>query len=165
MKPLPDRSYLGLAAGHLRPASPTNEDRPLTSALQPGTAPTAHAAAPGLRSLQNPDALNLVLESLDEAKAEDIVTIDITGRSPMADHMVVASGRSNRHVNAIAERLVSDLKDAGQPTPRVEGQPHCDWVLVDAGDIIIHIFRPEVRQFYNLEKMWQADAIPGPPLV
>jgi ribosome-associated protein len=132
--------------------------------LQPGTAPTAHAAAPGLRSFRNPDALTLVLESLDEAKAEDIVTIDITGKSPMADHMVVASGRSNRHVNAIAERVVSDLKEAGHPAPRVEGQPHCDWVLVDAGDLIVHIFRPEVRQFYNLEKMWQADAISGPPL-
>lgn len=132
--------------------------------MQPGRATTAPAAAPGLRSLRIPDALTLVLESLDEAKAEDTVTIDITGKSPMADHMVVASGRSNRHVNAIAERLISDLKDAGQSTPRVEGQPHCDWVLVDAGDIIIHIFRPEVRQFYNLEKMWQADAISGPPL-
>jgi ribosome-associated protein len=132
--------------------------------LQPGTAQTAHAAAPGLRSLRNPDALNLVLGSLDEAKAEDIVTIDITGKSPMADHMVVSSGRSNRHVSAIAERLVSDLKEAGHPAPRVEGQPHCDWVLVDAGDMIVHIFRPEVRQFYNLEKMWQADAISGPPL-
>ncbi|MCC6736781.1 MAG: ribosome silencing factor [Bauldia sp.] len=117
-----------------------------------------------MRSVRNPEALNLVLDSLDEAKAGDIVTIDITGKSPMADHMVVASGRSNRHVNAIAERLVSDLKDAGLPAPRVEGQPHCDWVLVDAGDMIVHIFRPEVRQFYNLEKMWMADAISGPPL-
>jgi ribosome-associated protein len=132
--------------------------------LQHGGAPSAQAPVSGLRNLPNPDALNLVLASLDEAKAEDIVTIDITGKSPMADHMIVATGRSNRHVNAIAERVVSDLKDAGHATPRVEGQPHCDWVLVDAGDMIVHIFRPEVRQFYNLEKMWQADAISGPPL-
>lgn len=83
----------------------------------------------------------------------------------MTDHMVVASGRSHRHVSAIADRVVADLKDAGLVTPRVEGQPHCDWVLVDAGDVIVHIFRPEVRDFYNLEKMWQADAIAGPPLV
>lgn len=133
--------------------------------MQHGGAPSAQAPVSGLRSFPNPDALNLVLESLDEAKAEDIVTIDITGKSPMADHMIVVTGRSNRHVNAIAERLVSDLKDGGHATPRVEGQPHCDWVLVDAGDMIVHIFRPEVRQFYNLEKMWQADAISGPPLV
>jgi ribosome-associated protein len=78
--------------------------------------------------------------------------------------MIVASGRSQRHVGAIADRVVSDLKDAGSNTPKVEGQPNCDWVLVDAGDVIVHIFRPEVRSFYNLEKMWQADAISGPPL-
>lgn len=78
--------------------------------------------------------------------------------------MVVASGRSHRHVSAIADRIVADLKDAGHSTPKVEGQPHCDWVLVDAGDVIVHIFRPEVRDFYKLEKMWQADAIAGPPL-
>lgn len=71
--------------------------------------------------------------------------------------MVVTSGRSHRHVNAIADRLVSDLKGAGHGPARVEGLPHCDWVLIDAGDLIVHIFRPEVREFYNIEKMWMAE--------
>jgi ribosome-associated protein len=102
-------------------------------------------------------ALKAVLTSLDDAKAEDPITIDITGKSALADYMVVASGRSNRHVSAIADRLVSDLKGAGFGPIRVEGLPHCDWVLVDAGDLIVHIFRPEVREFYNLEKMWAAE--------
>ena len=79
--------------------------------------------------------------------------------------MVVASGRSHRHVGAIAERLIGDLKLQTGDTPRVEGLPHCDWVLIDAGDIIVHVFRPEVRSFYNLEKMWQLDAISGPQTV
>ncbi len=78
--------------------------------------------------------------------------------------MVVATGRSDRHVGAIADRLVTALKEHGFGNARVEGLPHCDWVLVDAGDVVVHIFRPEVRTFYNLEKMWQVDAISGPPL-
>jgi ribosome-associated protein len=99
-------------------------------------------------------ALSTVLTSLDDAKAEDIVTIDIEGKSPMADRMVIASGRSHRHVAAVAEQLISALKDQGFGAPRIEGLPAADWVLIDQGDIIIHIFRPEVRTFYNLEKMW-----------
>ena len=83
----------------------------------------------------------------------------------MADCMVVASGRSQRHVAAIAERLVTDLKDAGGANVRVSGQRTCDWVLVDAGDVIVHVFRPEVRTFYNLEKMWQAEHPAAPTAV
>ena len=98
-----------------------------------------------------------VLASLDDAKAEDTVTIDIAGKSALGDFMVVTSGRSHRHVGAIADRLVSDLKQAGFGPMRVEGLPHCDWVLIDSGDMIVHIFRPEVREFYNIEKMWQAE--------
>ena len=98
-----------------------------------------------------------VLASLDDAKAEDTVTIDIAGKSALGDFMVVTSGRSHRHVGAIADRLASDLKQAGFGPTRVEGLPHCDWVLIDSGDIIVHIFRPEVREFYNLEKMWMAE--------
>ena len=101
-----------------------------------------------------------ILEILDDAKAEDTTTIDLAGKSPMADYMVVASGRSDRHVGAIAEQLRTKLKQFGIGGIRVEGLPHCDWVLVDAGDVIVHIFRPEVRSFYNLEKMWSA-AAPG----
>ena len=87
-------------------------------------------------------------------KAEDTVTIDLTGKTSIADAMVVTSGRSNRHVGAVADRLLEGLKEAGVPDLRVEGMPHCDWVLIDAGDVIVHVFRPEVRAFYNLEKMW-----------
>lgn len=132
--------------------------------MQPGRARRSRPSAAGIRPIPTPAVLHQVLATLADAKAEDVVTIDITGKSPLSDHMVVASGRSHRHVGAIADRLVSDLKDAGFGTPRVEGMPHCDWVLVDAGDVVIHIFRPEVRGFYNLEKMWQVDAIAGPPL-
>ena len=99
----------------------------------------------------------MVLKSLDEAKAEDPVSIDITGKSPMGDYMIVASGRSHRHVGAIADRLLGDLKDAGVRDVRVEGLRALDWVLIDAGDVIVHVFRPDVRAFYNIEKMWLAD--------
>ncbi|MEZ5839209.1 MAG: ribosome silencing factor [Hyphomicrobiales bacterium] len=103
------------------------------------------------------EALATVLESLDGSKAEDIVTIDLNGKTTIGDYMVVASGRSHRHVGAVADHLLTALKDAGFGNARVEGLPHCDWVLVDAGDIIVHLFRPEVRSFYNIEKMWSAD--------
>jgi len=104
-----------------------------------------------------PDALKTVLASLADSKAEDISVIDITGKSPLCDYMVVASGRSHRHVGAIADRLMSDLKEAGLGPATAEGLPHCDWVLIDAGDVVVHIFRPEVRSFYNIEKLWTAD--------
>lgn len=90
-------------------------------------------------------------------KAEETVEIDLVGKTSIADTMIVASGRSNRHVGAIAERIVSCFKDQGLGNVRVEGMPACDWVLIDAGDLMVHIFRPEVRGFYNLEKMWGAD--------
>lgn len=98
-----------------------------------------------------------VLAILDDAKAESVVTIDLKGKSAMGDHMVIASGRSQRHVGAIADQIVKKLKDMRHGRARVEGTPHCDWVLIDTGDVIIHVFRPEVRDFYNLEKMWSAD--------
>jgi ribosome-associated protein len=99
----------------------------------------------------------VVLASLEDSKAEDIASIDIVGKSPLADYMVVASGRSQRHVTAIADRLVTELKAAGGKDIRVEGLNAADWVLVDTGDVIVHVFRPEVRAFYNLEKMWRAE--------
>ncbi|MGF9695173.1 MULTISPECIES: ribosome silencing factor [unclassified Rhizobium] len=100
--------------------------------------------------------LELVLASLEDSKAEDIVTIDIAGKSALGDYMVVVSGRSSRHVSAISEHLLSDLKDEGHGSARVEGLDTGDWVLIDSGDIIIHVFRPEIREFYNIEKMWAA---------
>jgi len=111
-----------------------------------------------------PDAeetLRLVLAQVDDMKAEDTVTIDLTGKSSLADFMVVTSGRSNRQVGAIADRVVEGLEKAGVRGVRVEGMPHCDWVLIDAGDVIVHVFRPEVRSFYNLEKMWARTKAPA----
>ena len=96
----------------------------------------------------------LVLGCLEDAKAEDVVAIDLIGRTTLADFMMIATGRSTTHVGAIADKVVKACRDAGMKTPRVEGQPNNDWVLIDAGDAIVHIFRPEIRQFYNLEKMW-----------
>lgn len=95
-----------------------------------------------------------VLSCLDDSKAEDIVAIDLHGKTILADTMIIASGRSNIHVGAIAERVIAALKGFRRVPPRVEGLPNCDWVLVDGADVIVHIFRPEVRKFYNLEKMW-----------
>ena len=98
-----------------------------------------------------------VIEVLEDAKAEDIVSIDLTGKTTLADLMIIATGRSNVHVGAIADRVARACRAAGFPAPRIEGVPHCDWVLLDAGDAIVHIFKPDVRQFYNLEKLWSAD--------
>jgi len=113
------------------------------------------AGLSGTLAAENP-VLETVLRSLDNSKAENIVPIDIQGKSAIADHMVVASGRSHRHVAAVAEHLLKALKDAGYGNARVEGLSSADWVLIDAGDVVVHIFRPEVREFYNLEKMWLA---------
>jgi len=101
--------------------------------------------------------LKEIMHWLDEAKAEGIVSIDLEGKSSIGDFMVIASGRSDRHVGAIADQVRRKLKDAGAGRVRVEGLEACDWVLIDTGDIIVHVFRPEVREFYNLEKMWSAD--------
>ena len=103
-------------------------------------------------------ALDVILAQLDDAKAQQVVTIPLDDKSAVADAMVVASGTSNRHVGAIADQLVQKLKEKGYRDLRIEGMPQCDWVLVDAGDVVVHIFRPEVRSFYNLEKLWSAHA-------
>jgi ribosome-associated protein len=94
---------------------------------------------------------------LDEAKAEDIVSISLAQKSALADYLVIATGRSQRHLKATAEKLKAHLHSCGVRTVRTEGMGACDWVLIDAGDVIIHLFRGEVREFYNLEKMWAAD--------
>jgi len=98
--------------------------------------------------------LKLVLTQLDDDQAQDIVTIDLKGKSSIADHMVIASGRSTRQVAAIAQKLAEKIKQAGFGPVKLEGLPAADWVLLDAGDIVVHLFRPEVRGFYNLERMW-----------
>ena len=117
--------------------------------------PKKLAAAP--EPIPETKMIDVVLHSLEDAKAEQTIAIDITGKSSLADHMVVTTGRSNRHVSAVADQVVKALRDNGFGKPRIEGLPHADWVLVDGGDVIVHIFRPEVREFYNIEKMWQAD--------
>ncbi|WP_407072633.1 ribosome silencing factor [Phenylobacterium sp.] len=101
---------------------------------------------------------DLILARLDDDKAQDVVFIDLKGKSAVADGLVVASGRSHRHVGAMADHLLRALKDEGYGRARVEGLPHCDWVLIDTGDVIIHLFRPEVRSFYNIEKIWLVDS-------
>ena len=105
-------------------------------------------------------ASRVILASLEDDKAEEILAIDIRGKSSFADMLIVASGRSARHVGALADHVMRKLKEAGAKEIRVEGLPHCDWVLVDAGDVVVHLFRPEVRAFYNIEKIWTAS--PGP---
>ena len=104
------------------------------------------------------DVLETVMNCLDDSKAEEITKIDIKDKSALADYMVVASGRSNRHVSAIADQLLREIKTLKQVSPKVEGLQSADWVLIDLGDIIVHLFRPEVREFYALEKMWQMPA-------
>jgi len=96
----------------------------------------------------------LVLKSLDDDQAQELVSIPLEGKSSIADHMVIASGRSTRQVAAMAQKLAERIKAAGRGHVRIEGLPAADWVLVDAGDVVVHLFRPEVRSFYNLERMW-----------
>jgi len=98
--------------------------------------------------------VDLICDSLDQDKAQEVVTIDLAGKTSLADSMIIASGRSHRHVSAITDHILRELKDKGYGKCRVEGMPNCDWVLIDTGDVIVHVFRPEVRSFYNLEKMW-----------
>lgn len=108
------------------------------------------------------ELLSRILSSLDDDKAEDIITIDLRGRSAMADHMVIASGRNSRQVASIAEHLLDRLKQDVGRSARIEGKDTGDWVLIDTDDVIVHVFRPEVREFYQLEKMWlPADALGG----
>ena len=96
----------------------------------------------------------LIVERLDDDKAQDIVCIDLKGKSSVADTLIIASGRSHRHVGALADHVLRALKDAGYGKAKVEGLPACDWVLIDVGDVVVHLFRPEVRSFYNIEKIW-----------
>ncbi|MGB7408435.1 MAG: ribosome silencing factor [Pontixanthobacter sp.] len=98
--------------------------------------------------------LALVLDRLDDDQAQDIVTIPLAGKSSIADHMVIASGRSTRQVASMAQKMSEDVKKGGFGPVRLEGLPAADWVLIDAGDVVVHLFRPEVRSFYNLERMW-----------
>ncbi|MBX3485199.1 MAG: ribosome silencing factor [Phenylobacterium sp.] len=125
-------------------------------------APSAHETpAKTEASIQDPGRNtaieDLILNRLDDDQAQDVVFIDLKGKSPVADGLIVASGRSQRHVGAMADHLLRSLKEAGYGKCRIEGMPSADWVLIDAGDVIVHLFRPEVRSFYNIEKIWSVE--------
>ncbi|MCW5686476.1 MAG: ribosome silencing factor [Pseudolabrys sp.] len=136
------------------------QSHPKTGNAKKGSAkkPTAKKSAVAtpeaadLRAAQ--ETLRIVLKSLDDMKAEDSVTIDLAGKTSIGDYMVVSSGRSQRHVASIADEITRNLKKAGRHGVHSEGKQIADWVLIDAGDVIVHVFRPEVRAFYNIEKMW-----------
>ena len=110
-------------------------------------------------SKESRDLANLILDVLDEHSAQDIIEIDIRGKSSISDYMIVTSGRSNRHVGALSDYLIKSLKNIGKKNIGIEGLKNCDWVLIDVGDVIVHLFRPEVRAFYNIEKIW---SMPSP---
>ncbi|HEY8003422.1 MAG TPA: ribosome silencing factor [Phenylobacterium sp.] len=135
---------------------------PLTREVAPRAqdgAPSSRGAGPSEDPQSRISALeDMILARLEDDKAQDVVFIDLKGKSAVADGLVVASGRSHRHVGAMADHLLRALKDTGHGRARVEGLPHCDWVLIDTGDVIVHLFRPEVRSFYNIEKIWAVDS-------
>uniref|UniRef100_B0T319 Ribosomal silencing factor RsfS n=1 Tax=Caulobacter sp. (strain K31) TaxID=366602 RepID=B0T319_CAUSK len=134
--------------------------------LRSDPAPSAHEDTASAETSTTETALDksikaletLILSRLDDDKAQDIVHIDLKDKSSVADSLIVASGRSHRHVGALADHIIRALKEEGFGKARVEGLPHCDWVLIDAGDVVVHLFRPEVRSFYNIEKIWAVDA-------
>ena len=107
------------------------------------------------KQISSKELLDRILTSLEESKAEDVIAISLKGKSEIADHMVICSGRSTRQVTAMAEILADQLKHEFSIFPKIEGKDQGDWVLLDAGDVIVHVFRPEVREFYQLEKLWQ----------
>jgi ribosome-associated protein len=121
------------------------------------TAPRSGGATEPVEALHE-----LVLRSLDDDQAQDVVTIPLSGKSSIADHMVIASGRSTRQVASMAQKLQQKIKQDLGRTVRVEGLPIADWVLIDADDVIVHLFRPEVRTFYNLERMWAFEESAAP---
>lgn len=159
-----------------KPRKPAVSKKPKAASRKPPAAPEKKKAAPkklqaapkktkaapkrkkaASKKTQHPSArlLALIETILDDGKAVDVVVIDLAGKSSMADFMVVASGSSNRHINALSDTLIRGLKTAKFGTPGTEGRSQGDWVLLDAGDVIVHLFRPEIRAFYNLEKMWE----------
>jgi ribosome-associated protein len=138
--------------------SRSSSPRPSKRATSKTAGPRADTtSADAVVSKARPDVdeiLKLILSRLEDMKAEDTVTIDLRGKSAFSDYMVVTTGRSNRHVGAVAENVAKGLKETGVKKVHIEGLPNCDWVLIDSGDVIVHVFRPEVREFYNLERLW-----------
>ena len=129
---------------------------------QAQTASTTGEASKTIHAVRHADMTDhalhdLVLSQLDDDQAQDVVSIPLEGKSSIADFMVIASGRSSRQVAAMAQKLGERVKQEGHGSVRIEGLPQADWVLIDAGDVVVHLFRPEVRSFYNLERMWSFD--------
>jgi ribosome-associated protein len=153
-------------------SSAAPKERPLPALRSPKTgksetapAPAPKRSSPAAARPAGPDPAQLaklVAAQLDDDKAENILEINLVGKSSLCDAMVIASGRSQRHVSSLADHVARKLKEAGASKVRVEGLPNADWVLIDAGDVIVHIFRPEVREFYNLERIWSGEAPPLP---
>jgi ribosome-associated protein len=133
---------------------PTPEGNALSHSDPVTGLPVGERAVRAAADVTSDVLLAKILESVEDDKAEDVVQINLRGRSEMADHMVICSGRSSRQVAAISEKLVDRLKQDHGILCRIEGKETGDWVLIDAGDVIVHVFRPEVREFYQLEKMW-----------
>jgi len=147
-----------------RRAIPEDDDLSLDT-IAAGAANPRSAMRPAAHSATSDTLLAAVRASLDDDKAEDVVQIDLRGKSEMGDYMVIATGRSTRQVSAIAEKLADRLKTEFGLVAKLEGRETGDWVLIDAGDVIVHVFRPEVREFYQLEKMWLPATTPsGTPL-
>ncbi len=149
---------LGSPGEDITGATPLNQDPAPSAHEGPAAAPSSDAAPSDYAQGRITALENLILTRLDDDKAQDVVFIDLKGKSAVADGLVVASGRSHRHVGAMADHLLRALKEEGYGRCRVEGMPHCDWVLIDTGDVIVHLFRPEVRAFYNIEKIWSVDS-------
>lgn len=134
---------------------PEKEDNVLSLNVHAAASADHGAKLMAARDTATSDALlALILTQLDEDKAEEVVQIDLRGKTEIGDYMVICSGRSTRQVSAIAEKLIQKVKDETGRTSKVEGKDIGDWVLIDTGDVIVHVFRPEVRDFYQLEKMW-----------
>jgi ribosome-associated protein len=133
---------------------PTTEALAASIPLGPAQAAAKLAQSLGKSEMGSAALHQLVLKQLDDDQAQEIVSIPLEGKSSIADHMVIASGRSTRQVASMAQKLAEEIKKAGFGHARIEGLPAADWVLIDAGDVVVHLFRPEVRTFYNLERMW-----------
>lgn len=156
-KPATKKAAAKTVAGKLVVGKPTGRKAPARKkTAQPTDGGEIIAAAP-----DNNETLQLILSRLEDMKAEETVTIDMRGKSAFTDFIVVTSGRSNRHVGAVAENVVKGLKETGKKSVHIEGLTNCDWVLIDTGEVTVHVFRPEVREFYNLERLWA----PGPSSV
>lgn len=148
-----------MKAKKAKPAQKAPAKKPAKKPVKkPVKKPAAKPAPQKAVAATQSDLLKRILVSLDDDKAENIVTINLEGRSALCDAAVVASGRSSRHVAAMAEHLARKLKEGGYGTRPISGQGQGDWVLVDAGDVIVHLFRPEVREYYDLEGMWSVGA-------